>query len=181
VAGPSGKGARPEAARPSAATAGGTVPGLPFLESGAERKRPPRWRTIRVITTTRRLGEALRSLGDLVAVTDAARRGLKSSSCIVMAGSVFADSRDGARGFEIVRVSGESASRSDWLNVLKLQSNQPHAPCRRRRFYLAFPGWGVTVRSLHSSSVVRFRTISGSLRHWRISSGFETLPEQRPM
>jgi hypothetical protein len=131
VAGPSGKGARPEAARPSAADGGRHCPSA-----------QPRWRTIRVITTTRRLGEALRSLGDLVAVTDAARRGLKSSSCIVMAGSVFADSRDGARGFEIVRVSGESASRSDWLNVLKLQSNQPHAPCRRRRFYLAFPGWG---------------------------------------
>ena len=57
--------------------------------------------------------EALRSLGDLAAVTDAARARIEVIVRIVMAGSAFADPRDGPRGFEIVRVSGESASRAD--------------------------------------------------------------------
>ena len=88
---------------------------------------------------------------------------------------------DGGLGVENLGVPGESASRSSMPEAENLQSNQSHAPGRRRRFYLAVLIGVVTVRSLHSSSVVRFRTISGSLRHWRISGDFETLPEQRPM
>src|ERR1700733_5577273 len=57
-----------------------------------------------------------------------------------MSWSVFADPRDGARDIEIVRVSGESASRWHWPDVENLQSNQIHAPRRRRRFYLAVHG-----------------------------------------
>src|SRR5271155_137495 len=63
-------------------------------------------------------------------------RGLKSSSRVVMPGSAFADPRDGARGIETLYVSGRSASRPDGPDAEKLQSNQPHAPSRRRRFYL---------------------------------------------
>jgi hypothetical protein len=100
---------------------------------------------------------------------------------VVIAESALADYRDGAWRIEIVGVLMESASGLDGSDAENLQSNQPHALGRRRRFYLAVRGRRVTVRSLHSSSVVRFRTISGSLRHWRISGGFETLPEQRSM
>src|SRR5580658_5072935 len=66
--------------------------------------------------------------------------GLKSSSCIVMAGSTSVDHRDGAPGFEIVGDLMKSASGPGGLDAENLQSNQPHAPSRRRRFYLAVHG-----------------------------------------
>jgi hypothetical protein len=81
--------------------------------------------------------EALRSLGAPIAVTDAAGARAEVVVPVVMAANVFADPWDGARDVEIVGVSGESASSSDRLDVENLQSNQPHAPGRRRRFYLA--------------------------------------------
>src|SRR5208337_1381837 len=67
-------------------------------------------------------------------------RGLKSSSRMVMAESAFSDPEDGARRIEIVDVSGESASGSGGLDAENRQSDQPYAPGRRRRFYLAVHG-----------------------------------------
>src|SRR5271154_1068690 len=67
-------------------------------------------------------------------------RGLKSSSRVVIAESALADHKDGAWRIENLGVSGESASRSSMPDAENLQSNQRHAPDRRRRFYLAVHG-----------------------------------------
>src|SRR6478672_7620384 len=96
-------------------------------------------------------------------------RGLKSSSRVVMAGRASADQRDGARRFEIVGVSNESASGPDWLNVENPQSNQPHVPRRRRRFYLAIRGRSLSptegfLPDARELSIERERARSCSLR-----------------
>ncbi len=67
-------------------------------------------------------------------------RGLKSSSRVVIAESALADHRDGAWRIENLGVSRVSASRSSMPDAENLQSNQSHAPGRRRRFYLAVHG-----------------------------------------
>ena len=67
-------------------------------------------------------------------------RGLKSSSRVVMAGSGRAEPTDGARKLEIVGNCCESASRPRGPDDQNLQSDQPYAPGRRRRFYLAVHG-----------------------------------------
>ncbi len=96
----------------------------------------------------------------------------------VTAESKFVDFRDGGRGIETVGVSGGSASSSGGLNTENLQYNQPHAPGRRRRFYLAVHGWRVSVRSLHLLWVVQLRGVSGFFAAWRSSGEFETFREQ---
>jgi hypothetical protein len=122
--------------------------------------------------------EALRSLGAPIAVTDAAGARAEVVVPVVMAANVFADPWDGARDVEIVGVSGESASSSDRLDVENLQSNQPHARGRRRRFYLAVRGRRVSVRCLHPDCVVQLRGMSGSFAAWRSFGDFETFREQ---
>ena len=67
-------------------------------------------------------------------------RGLKSSSRVVMTGSRLAEAMDGGRRVEIVSVSCSSASGPRGLDGQNLQSDQPLAPSRRRRFYLAVHG-----------------------------------------
>jgi hypothetical protein len=47
---------------------------------------------------------------------------------------------DGARGVEFFQVSGVSAGKVGARHVEKAQQNQPHAPDRRRRFFLAIRG-----------------------------------------
>jgi hypothetical protein len=54
-----------------------------------------------------------------------------------MGESALADPKDGARSIEIVCVSGKSASWRCGPDPENLESNQSHAPGRRRRFYLA--------------------------------------------
>jgi hypothetical protein len=54
-----------------------------------------------------------------------------------MIGSDATGLMDGGWGVENLGVSGKSASRSDMPGAENLQSNQPCAPDRRRRFYLA--------------------------------------------
>jgi hypothetical protein len=54
-----------------------------------------------------------------------------------MTGSALTEAMDGARSFEIVPVSCKSASGSHGPDGENLLSDQPHAPGRRRRFYLA--------------------------------------------
>src|SRR5277367_3948119 len=66
--------------------------------------------------------------------------GLKSSSRVVIAGSGSAGPTAGAWGIEIVDAPGKSAGRPGGPDAENLQSNQPHAPGRRRRFYLAVDG-----------------------------------------
>ena len=61
---------------------------------------------------------------------------IKSSSRVVIAESALADHRDGAWRIENLGVSGESASRSSMPDAENLQSNQPHAPGRKRPFIL---------------------------------------------
>src|SRR5271154_2697554 len=105
-------------------------------------------------------------------------RGLKSSSRVVIAESAPADHRDGAWRIEIVGVSGESASPPGGPDAENVPSDQPHAPCRRRRFYLAVHGRRVSVRFPHGSADMPWRSISGSFACWRISGGVETIREQ---
>ena len=142
MAGPSGKGARPEAARPSAADGGRHCPWPPVL---GERRRTKT--AAAMAYDPGHYDDAPAGRSSSVAWRPGCRDGCGQARIEVIVlhrhgRECFRRFEGWRSGFEIVRVSGESASRSDWLNVLKLQSNQPHAPCRRRRFYLAFRGWG---------------------------------------
>src|ERR1700733_14719771 len=104
-------------------------------------------------------------------------RGLKSSSRVVIAESALADHRDGAWRVENLGVSGESASRSNMPDVENLQSNQSHAPGRRRRFYLAvligvavlfpaiFVSWSPRYPNLRCCAIRRARWSTALLIH----------------
>ena len=59
-----------------------------------------------------------------------------------------------------------------------LQSSQPHAPGRRRRFYLAVHGRRESVRSLHVLWGVQLRGMSDSFAAWRSFGEFETFRER---
>jgi hypothetical protein len=105
-----------------------------------------------------------------------------------MSWSVFADPQDGARDIEIVGVSNESASGPGWLDVENLQSNQTHAPGRRRRFYLAFPGrdpYGQRRRiptlryALRACDGVRGRSSQACLARQADEQAFRTRGERR--
>src|SRR5579863_3447044 len=61
----------------------------------------------------------------------------RSSSRVVMASRASENGGDGARIVEIVDIYGKSASRRGSPICRKIQPNQPLAPDRRRRFYLA--------------------------------------------
>ena len=62
---------------------------------------------------------------------------VKSSSALVMARAVLAEPEDGARSFDLLGILTENASTVAWPAGENPQSNQQHAPRRRRRFYLA--------------------------------------------
>jgi hypothetical protein len=64
-------------------------------------------------------------------------RTCRSSSRVVMAARASQNGGDGARIVEIVDLYGNSASRRGSPMCRKIQPNQPLAPNRRRRFYLA--------------------------------------------
>src|SRR5579872_2508225 len=63
-----------------------------------------------------------------------------SSSWLFFIGGTEVKNGDGGGSVEFADLSGKSASRPVLSDVQKTQSNQPHAPCRRRRFYLAIRG-----------------------------------------
>ena len=122
--------------------------------------------------------EALRSLGALVAVTDAAGARIE---VIVPRGhcwSALADHRDGARRIEIVGVSGESASRSGMARCRK-SPIQP-TPCAwPEAALLSCRPWSARKRPVSAHvAVVHLRGMSGSFAAWRISGEFETFREQ---
>ncbi len=64
-------------------------------------------------------------------------RTCRSSSRVVKAARTSRNGGDGARIVEIVDLYGKSASRHGSPMCRKTQPNQPLAPHRRRRFYLA--------------------------------------------
>ena len=95
--------------------------------------------------------EALRSLGALVAVMDAAGarievivpRGHGSRASSPIPGMALG-------ALKSLAFLAKAPAGPDGSDAENLQSNQPHAPGRRRRFYLAVHGRRVSVRSLHT-------------------------------
>ena len=119
--------------------------------------------------------EAISSPVDVIAVTDTAAPRIEPSFRAVMAQIQFVD-LDGAWGIEIVDVSGEApAARVVWTQ--NLPSNQPHAPSRRRRFYLAvligvaflvpaiFVSWSLGYPNLRCCAIRRVRWSTALLIH----------------
>src|SRR5690242_114002 len=102
----------------------------------------------------------------------------KSSSRAFIVEPRCAETADVGGGIDFHGIWGGSASTAVGCEHSRHQSNQPHAPDRGRRFYLALPDLFVSVLSLHSSSGMLWRAISGSFVHERLSGGVETLRER---